>query len=81
MAPMIGTVKVLVRSIGSTKVGSTYVLDFDHSQDDAKDLVKALCPLIEDMNESFEEYLLDWSVVDRVDTPWEEWEVSVLRHS
>ena len=56
------------------KGGSTYVFDFDHSQDDGKSLVKALRPLIEDKSEGFEEYLLDWSIVDRDETPWEEWE-------
>lgn len=56
------------------KGGSTYVFDFDHSQDNAKDLVKEIRPLIEDSNESYEEYLLDWSVVDRADTPWQDWD-------
>jgi hypothetical protein len=57
-----------------SKGGNTYVLDFDHSQDNAKDLVKALRPLIEDRNESYQEFILDWSIVDRDETPWESWE-------
>jgi len=57
-----------------SKGGSTYVFDFDHSEDSGRDLMKAIRPLIEDRNESYEEYLLDWSVVDRDQTPWEEWE-------
>ena len=56
------------------KGGSTYVLDFDPSKDTAKDLVKSLRPLIEDRNESFEEYLLDWSVLDRDAVLWDEWD-------
>lgn len=56
------------------KGGSTYVYDFDHSQDDAKSLVEALRPLIEDKSEGFEEYILDWSIVDRDETPWYDWQ-------
>lgn len=57
------------------KGGSTYVLDFDPSKDTAKELVKAaLRPLIEDKNDSFEEYLLDWSVLDRDAVLWDEWD-------
>ena len=56
------------------KGGSTYVFDFDPSKDNGEDLVRAIRPLLEDSNESFEEYLLDWSVLDCDQTPWDEWE-------
>ena len=57
-----------------SKGGSTYVFDFDPSKDTAKDLVRAIRPLLEDSNESFEEYLLDWSVQDRDAVLWDAWE-------
>jgi len=56
------------------KGGSTYVIEFDVNSESAKDIVEAVKPLIEYSNTASEEYILDYSVVDLDETPWEEWE-------
>lgn len=56
------------------KGGSTYVVEFDVNSQSAKDIVAEVKPLIESFSKGFEEYIIDYSVVDLDETPWDEWE-------